>query len=99
MVVNLREAFYFRHPPTPPPLPPQGGKNVTFKIVYTNQQEGLALPDSKKHETVFELEEGGELGKEREQPRSGVHRQDKAEGSARRRVAGHALSIQRQHGH
>lgn len=72
---------------------------MTFKIVYTNQQEGLALPDSKKHETVFELEEGGELGKEREQPRSGVHRQDKAEGSTRRRVAGHALSIQRQHGH
>lgn len=66
---------------------------MTFRIVYTNQQEALALPDSKKHETVLELEEGGELGKEREQSRSGVHRQDKAKAGRGDGVAGHALSI------
>lgn len=41
-----------------PQLPLQGGENVTFKIVYTNQQEALMLPDSKKHETVLEFGRG-----------------------------------------
>lgn len=88
--------FILDTPPTPPQLPLQGGKNVTFKTVYTNQREALALPDSKKHETVLEL--GRRRGAwARSGSNQGQEFTDRIKQKAGRAggVAGHALSIQR----
>lgn len=69
---------------------------MTFKIVYTNQQEALALPDSKKHETVLELGRGRGAWV-RSRSNQGQEFTDRIKQKARRAggVAGHALSIQR----
>lgn len=68
---------------------------MTFKIVYTNQQEALALLDSKKHETILELGRGRGAWA-RSGSNQGQEFTDRIKQKARRAggVAGHALPIQ-----
>lgn len=69
---------------------------MTFKIVYTNQQEAFTLPDSKKHETVLEFGRGRGAWA-RSGSNQGQEFTDRIKEKARRAggAAGHALSIQR----